>query len=62
MQYIHIRTGMPNFSDLEYVKVDWSKMPYAGAKDKKKPHNLPPMHWKPVTPLFTYHDANLCHN
>ena len=63
MQYIHIRTGMPNFSDLEYVNVDWSKI-CTGAKDKTKnliPHNLPPMRWILVR-QFTYHDANLCPN
>ena len=31
---------MPAFSNLEIAKVDWSKTPYAGAREDK-PHNLP---------------------
>jgi len=36
---IRIRTGMPDFSDLETPKVDWSKTPYAGAKEAKKAYS-----------------------
>lgn len=57
---IRIRTGMPDFSDLEYAKVDWSKTPYAGAKEET-PGNIPPPRGKAVK-LWAYHDANLCHN
>ena len=57
---IRIRTGLPDFSDLETVKVDWSKTPYAGAKEET-PHKLPPTRGKPVQ-LYSYADANLGHN
>jgi len=57
---IRIRTGMPDFSDLETPKVDWSKTPYAGAKEEQ-PQNLPAPRGKPVR-IYTYADANLGHN
>lgn len=51
---------MPDFSDLETAKVDWSKTPYAGAKEEK-PRNLPTPRGKPVR-IYSYADANLGHN
>ena len=57
---IPIRTGLPDFSDLETAKVDWSKTPYAGAREEK-PRDLPPTRGKPVR-IYAYADANLGHN
>ena len=57
---IRVRTGMPDFSDLKVAKVDWSKTPYAGAREDR-PRNLPVARGKPVQ-LYTYADANLGHN
>ena len=55
-----IRTGIPDFSDLVVPEVDWSKSVYAGAKEER-PKDAPSPRGKHVR-LFTYADANLCHN
>ena len=57
---IRIRTGLPDFSDLVVPEVDWSKSVYAGAKEDK-PKDAPSPRGNPVR-LYTYADANLCHN
>ena len=57
---IRIRTGMPDFSDLVVPEVDWSKSVYAGSKEEK-PKGAPRPLGKEVR-LYTYADANLCHN
>ena len=57
---IRLRTGVPDFSDLVVPEVDWSKSPYAGAKEEK-PSDAPSPRGKSVR-LYTYADANLCHN
>jgi len=57
---IRIRTGIPDFSDIDRAHVDWSHTPYAGAKEET-PEGLPPTRGKPVV-LYTYADANLGHN
>ena len=56
---IRIRTGIPDFSDLVVPEVDWSKSPYAGAKEEK-PNDGPPPRGKSVRLHTTYADANLC--
>ena len=57
---IRIRTGMPDFSDLNVIDSDhWSNSPYAGAR-KDLPTNLPTPRGKPVK-IYTYADANLYH-
>lgn len=55
-----IRTDMPDISDAEINRYDWSKTVYAGAKEEI-PHNIPEPKGKPVK-LITYADSNLMHN
>ena len=57
---IRIRTDMPDVSDAEINRYDWSKTVYAGAKEEI-PHNIPEPKGKPVK-LITYADSNLMHN
>ena len=55
-----IRTDMPDISDAEINRYDWSKTVYAGAEEEV-PHNIPEPKGKPVK-LITYADSNLMHN
>ncbi len=57
---IRVRTGMPDFSDLNVVDCDWSNSPYAGTREDL-PTNLPTPRGKPVK-MYTYADANLYHD
>ena len=57
---IRYRTEMPDLSDMEFEEYDWSRTPYAGAKEEY-PSNLPAARGKPVQQI-TYVDANLYHD
>jgi len=53
-----IRTDMPDISDAEINRYDWSKTVYAGAKEEV-PHNIPEPKGKPSN---LSHMLILCHN
>ena len=55
-----IRTDMPDISDAEINRYDWSKTVYAGSEEEI-PHDIPTPKGKSVK-LVTYADSNLMHN
>ena len=57
---IRYKTDMPDISDFDFLKKDWSSTPYAETREEY-PKNLPPGRGKPVL-MTTFVDANLMHD
>jgi len=57
---IRYRTELPDTSDFDFIKQDWSNSAYAGTREEY-PKNLPPARGRQVL-MTTFVDANLMHD
>ena len=57
---LKVRTGIPDYSDLQRVSYDWSRSAYSDAKEEI-PTDAPPAKG-PLVRQSTYKDANLMHD